>query len=99
MTAIQTIWALLFTLGLLVEGFVLLRGDTKNTLSWQVWTLNRVAWARIVLMPFWIWLTWHFYIEDAFFNSLRPPLFVDDIVITLVAVIVAAKVSFRELRV
>jgi len=64
----------------LVAVFSKRRGDTISESVW--WLLRRGA--GVALLPFYIWIGWHFFLEFWGFPQLRGT-FVDDVVIVAVA--------------
>lgn len=62
----EAVWLLLAIATALAEGYALGRPEKGDTLSEQVWALLRRPWFRWgVAVPFWAWLTWHFFMEGA----------------------------------
>ena len=58
------VWALLFALALLLEGYTL-GAHGGETLSAIVRAQLRHPIGRCVFYPFWAWLTWHWFLAPA----------------------------------
>lgn len=82
------IWALLLIVILTFEGITLYNKKKGDTLSEQVWGLMGSIWGRIILIPTWLWLTYHFFIEPHWLESLHLVNFVDDIVLVSVSLLI-----------
>lgn len=92
MTWFTWAWIALFLVGFSVEGVALVNKVRRDTLSEQVWFLRAKRWGRAVLMPFWAWLTWHFWVEPASMGPLES-VWWDDW--TLVGFFFAVAVTFN----
>lgn len=57
------VWLIIFLVGLVVEVLALINKNRGDTLSEQVWILRTIPMVRFVLLPFWLWLTYHFWFE------------------------------------
>lgn len=95
MNAFQVVWLVLFLVGGGVEGLALIIKARNDTLSEQVWLLRPIRWVRAVLMPFWMWLTWHFWFEPP---SLAPDAGVwwDDGIVIALFVVIALSLNLYE---
>ena len=54
----RNIWASLFVLALIVEAASLPHGH-RDTLSETIWDVIRWSHWRLLFLPAWTWLTWH----------------------------------------
>lgn len=58
------VWSVLGLVVLGVEVVTLKNEDKDDTLSWNVWNLQRSAVLRAGAMALWFWLTWHWFVEN-----------------------------------
>ena len=91
----QYLWIVLFGAGVVVEGFALFNNKRNDTLSEQVWLIRTKLVGRLLLFPFWAWLTWHFFIEPA---TLGPQANVwwDDAIVIVIALVLGVFVSYED---
>ena len=57
-TLFRRIWATLLAVGLVVEALSLPNGH-RDTLSETIWDTVRWSHWRLLFLPAWTWLTWH----------------------------------------
>lgn len=93
------VWAALFLFGLVLEGIALWSPGKHDTLSEQVWALLNTLPGRLILWPLWVWLTWHFFLERAWFFNLHRTEFMDDIVVSGTMVVVVVLDQARRMMV
>lgn len=90
---LQPLFTALYVLGL---GFILVveligasnrrRGDTVSEHWWHL--LRSPAW-RVALGTVWVWLTWHFFVEELWFKWLRAT-YAEDLALVLVTTVALA---------
>ena len=82
-------WVILFGLILFWEWGALVNEDFGDTLSEQVWKLMKTIPGSFALVSLWSWLTWHFFIEPRFFESLWLTTYQDDLIVVMVGLFAA----------
>lgn len=95
MSTFQAIWLALFVIGGVVEFLALLIKSDNDTLSEQVWLLRPIRWVRAILMPFWMWLTWHFWFEPDDLGP-RAGVWWDDGIVVAVFAVAAVSLNLYE---
>jgi len=70
-----------FVAVLAIEAGALSNKQYGDTLSEQVWALMTTVSGAFILVSLWFWLTWHFFIEPRFFESLWLTTFTDDYIV------------------
>lgn len=74
-------WVFLFLAVLALEVGALVRKEYGDTLSEQVWKLMKTLPGAFVLVTLWLWLTWHFFVEPAFFEQWFLTTWIDDYIV------------------
>lgn len=54
----RNLWGILLILALIIEAFTLPKGH-RDTLSETIWDVVRWSNYRLLFLPTWTWLTWH----------------------------------------
>lgn len=89
-------WAILFSAVLIWEYFSIVRKERGDTLSEQVWKLMKYWPAAMLIMGLWFWLTWHWFIEPQWFESLQHYTWWDDYVVTGLGMLSAVWFTQRD---
>lgn len=89
------LWAVLFTVGLIVEGLAIYDKRRGDTLSEHVWLLRTKKYGRAILMPAWAWLTWHFWLEPSAVSA-RSNIWWDDFILIGLTVALALGANLYE---
>lgn len=98
MSFFQWAWAVLFAIGGLTEIAALIAKKRQDTLSEQVWILRTSVLIRIVLFPFWMWLTYHFWFEPTAWGPVKSNIWWDDIVVLAVSAFGALFLEHKDTR-
>lgn len=82
------IWLLLLVAILVFEFRALFSGRINDTLSEAVWWLRARLWGRVLIVPLWFWLTWHFFLEPSFLDP-RAGVWYDDFIVVGLGLVAA----------
>lgn len=81
------IWAIIFAVGLTFEAYTIIRKRRGDTLSEHVWLLSKYGVGRLLLIPAWVWMTYHFWIEHQISDDLVTHGYDDWSLVALAAVL------------
>lgn len=90
------VWPVLLLIILVFELKALLSKTRGDTLSESIWWLRTRVWGRIIIVPLWAWMTWHFFLEPP---SISPGagVWIDDIFIVALALGAALLLDYNDL--
>lgn len=90
------IWTVILAITLGYEFYTLRDQRRGDTLSEQVWALMRTTEGRATLIPLWVWLTYHFFIEPNYFKSVFLVNYIDDIILVSVTLVVTVVYNIKR---
>lgn len=91
------VWVVLLVMGVIFEVRALIDKRANDTLSESIWELRTRMIGRVVFIPAWVWLTWHFLLEPAAWGPIAG-VWWDDIIGVIAGVVVAVLVDYKEYK-
>lgn len=82
------VWLVILVVTLAFEARALLEPRINDTLSEAIWWLRARLWGRLVTIPVWAWLTWHFFLEPTALNP-QSGVWQDDVIAVTLGVAIA----------
>jgi membrane protein YdbS with pleckstrin-like domain len=86
-------WVVLFTIALTFQLNAVFTGNRWGMLTSSVRWMRARLWGRLVVLPAWTWLTWHWFIEP---KSLGYGVFWDDAIAITIGVALAAYLDYKD---